>query len=321
MFQGIRELTAAKGRTALIMVTVTLITVLVTLLSSLASGLSFQSVSALQERLSPQQSLVLEDNGSTSLTSSRLSPEQIREVEAAGGETMFVARARMGSQPVIVMSDATLEPNSAVVPSQLQGDLTDTMPGAQVSHTDREVFLDHIPVVTASPSLVAAVPGAASAGIVDESVTADALPHNVQVLQGDQRWNASASYSGEQMSLNLMINLLYVISALVLGAFFTVWTLQRLRGVAISAALGASRRVLVADSVGQAFLVLAVGIIAGAAITLGVGQIVPAAMPMILSSSTLVWPSLILAAAGLLGAAISLKPVLSVEPRSALANA
>lgn len=148
-----------------------------------------------------------------------------------------------------------------------------------------------------------------------------ALPSDTVALSGSERWNASASYQGEQMSLNLMIVMLYVISALVLGAFFTVWTIQRLRGIAISSALGAARRVLIADALGQAIIVLGIGITAGTLITVisafGMGD----AMPVVISSSTTLFPALILAAAGLIGAAISLGPILRVEPRSALMNA
>lgn len=295
MFQGFRELAAAKGRTALIIVTVMLITVLVTFLSSLAEGLSFQSVSALQSRLTSDDALVLEDNGTTTLSSSRLDDAQIKQVEDAGGEALYMARTRQGSEPVIVLSDPS-----------------------RTGATD--LFLDHMPVIAAPPEAVASMPGASAAAILPES-SLDAAPAGTKVLTGDERWNASGSYAGEQMSLTLMINLLYVISALVLGAFFTVWTLQRLKGVTISAALGASNKVLVADSVGQAFVVLAVGIFAGGLITLGTGQLIPDTVPVVLSASTVLVPSVILAAAGLLGAAISLKPVLSISPRAALASA
>lgn len=118
-----------------------------------------------------------------------------------------------------------------------------------------------------------------------------------------------------------MINLLYVISALVLGAFFMVWTMQRLRGVAISSALGASRTVLVADSLGQALLVLLVGIAAGVGITGGMGMLLGGTLPVVLSASTLLQPAVFLLVAGVAGSALSLRPVLKVSPRSAMATA
>ena len=72
MFQGLKELRSAPSRTALITLTVAMITVMVTFLASLAAGLKYQSVSALQDRLSDDQVLVLEDSGTATLSSSCL---------------------------------------------------------------------------------------------------------------------------------------------------------------------------------------------------------------------------------------------------------
>lgn len=324
MFQGIRELKAAKGRTVLIIATIMLITVLVTFLSSLSAGLSYQSVSALQQRLGDNQALVLEDTGSATLSASRLTPEQIQAVEAAGGETIFVARTRLGSTPVSLMSDAQVPEGTAIMPDTLSPspmDLATTLPDVRETRTEKATFLDHMPVIRVNPSLVAQVPGATSGGIVDESRTSDATSvPGTKALTGSERWNASASYAGEQTSLNLMINLLYVIAALVVGAFFMVWTLLRLRGVTISTALGAARKVLIADSLGQSLIVLAIGIGLGVLLTWSAASAIGGAIPIVLSASTLALPALIVGLAGLLGAALSLKPVLSVVPRTALAN-
>lgn len=293
MFQGIRELRAARGRAALIIATITLITVLVTFLSSLAAGLSYQSVSALQERLGSNTSLAVEDTGTSTLASSRLTDEQTQQITNAGGEILYMARTRIDEQPTVVLSSSTPLPD--------------------------DLYFDHQPVRFESATDVSALPGSTSAGLLPAGthVNIDGLT----VLDGKDRWNASSSYAGEQMSLNLMINLLYVISALVLGAFFTVWTLQRLRGVVISAALGASRRVLISDAMGQAFLVLLIGIGAGLLLTWGASMLIGGSIPIEISAATLALPAVILGAAGRAGSAVSLKPVLGVEPRSALANA
>ena len=309
MFQGIKELRAAKGRTALIIITVGMITVLVTFLSSLAAGLAYQSVSALKNQLGSNKALVLQDNGVTNLSTSRLNDQQLTEIEQAGGQALYMARDRVGSDTVILLSDPSLAPGTVQVPEALKSAAEQTYKSdpqiPNVTFTDTELYLDHQPVDTSN------------------SKAMDVVDHmrDVKVLQGKDRWNASASYSGEQTSLNMMITLLYVISALVLGAFFTVWTMQRLRGVAISSALGASRKVLVADSLSQAALVLLVGITSGVLITWVAGSFAGSAMPIVLDASTLLRPAAILAAAGILGAAVSIKPVLSVSPRTALQSA
>lgn len=278
MFQGLAELRRAKARTALIIITVLMITVMVTFLSSLAAGLKHQSVSALEAELDNGHALVLQGE---SLSSSQLSEKNIADVESAGGEVVYLART----------------------PDAMHISASEAKPD--------DVFLEHQPVVWESADTVRTMPGAASVGIVPQDADVPGA------LTGKDALNTSASYKGEQDSLGLMINLLYVISALVLGAFFAVWTVQRLRGVAISAALGASRPVIIFDAVGQALVVLAIGITAGAALTIAAGSLI-SGIPIVLSGSTVGTPIAILLTAGLLGAALSIRPVLKINPRSAL---
>ena len=96
MFQGIRELRGSRGKTALIITTVLLITAMVTLLSSLSAGLSFQSASALEYKVGSNQQLVLNDAGGTvSLSTGSLSDAQAREVESRGGEVSLWPARKM----------------------------------------------------------------------------------------------------------------------------------------------------------------------------------------------------------------------------------
>lgn len=344
MYQATRELRAAPGRTALITVTVGLIAVMVTFLSALAAGLGHRSTSALDELLGPDDAVIVADSGTPSLAASRLTPEQVREARAAraadesgdsvgdGGaaDIWSVGRARVGDQPVFVFPDASLRADEVRMPAGLGGTDVDgpgsaTLDGRTVTVAGPagDIWWEHQPVVLAAPELAERIAGAPSAIVVDESRTAVPEVAGTVVKRGDERVDLSASNAGEQMSLGAMTALLFVISALVVGAFFMVWTVQRMRGVAVSSALGASRPVLAADSLEQAALVLAVGVGAGTAITVGAGTWLASAdvMPVVVDAATTLWPGLLLAATGLIGAAASLVPVLRVEPREALANA
>ena len=335
MFQGLKELRSAPSRTALITLTVAMITVMVTFLASLAAGLKYQSVSALQERLSDDQVLILEDSGTASLSSSRLSESQIDTLrEDYGASLLVVVRERVDSTPVSVFSSPDIPHGVAQVPSEFEDDAlaqasgtpgTITLGGSdfQVERPDRDLYFDHQPVIFVSDADARSLRTNSLAAVVDAEAIDPAVgaPEGTVALSGDDRWNASASYTGEQLSLNLMINLLYVISALVLGAFFMVWTIQRLRGVAISSALGASRRVLIADSMGQAVVVLAVGILGGLAVTGVVGIALAGTLPIDLTAGTMLQPAGILLLAGLAGSALSLRPVLKVSPHEAMAAA
>ncbi|MDK8869270.1 ABC transporter permease [Corynebacterium macclintockiae] len=291
MFQGIRELRVSRGKTALIITTVLLITAMVTLLSSLSAGLSFQSASALQHKVGSDRQLVLNDAGGTvNLSTGSLSDAQARAVESRGGEVVTMARSKDAEgQPFIAMSYEGEKPSE-------------------------DLSLEHQPIHWMSTDEVEGLPGASTFGVV----AGDVEPINGAVmLKGKEALNASASYKGEQSSLNLMIVLLYVISALVLGAFFTVWTMQRLRGVAITVALGGTRSNILTDAVGQALVVLIVGIAAGTLMTVGVGGFLDG-IPMEVTANTTLVPAGMLLAAGLLGAGLSIIPVMKVNPRKAM---
>ncbi|SCX16871.1 acidobacterial duplicated orphan permease [Corynebacterium jeikeium] len=290
MFQGIRELRVSRGKTALIITTVLLITAMVTLLSSLSAGLSFQSASALEHKVGHDRQLVLNDAGGTvNLSTGSLTDAQVSAVESRGGEVVTMARSKDAKgQAFIAMSYKGDKPS--------------------------DLYLEHQPIHWMSTGEVENLPGSSTFGVV----SGEAEPIDGAVmLKGKDALDASSSYKGEQSSLNLMIVLLYVISALVLGAFFTVWTMQRLRGVAITVALGGTRSSILSDAVGQALVVLFVGIAAGTLLTVGVGGFLDG-IPMEVTANTTLVPAAILLAAGLLGAGLSIIPVMKVDPRKAM---
>ena len=125
-------------------------------------------------------------------------------------------------------------------------------------------------------------------------------------------------FKSEIGSLALMLGLLLSISALVIGAFFTVWTIQRSKDVAALKALGASTGSLVRDALGQALVVLLIGVGLGVGLTVAAGLALPAAVPFVVSPLTTVVPGLAMVVTGLAGAAFAIRSVLRVDPLTAL---
>ncbi|GGU46954.1 ABC transporter substrate-binding protein [Streptomyces albospinus] len=132
---------------------------------------------------------------------------------------------------------------------------------------------------------------------------------------------AIGSYSAENGSLQLMRGFLFAISALVIGAFFTVWTIQRSGDVAVLKALGASTGSLLRDALGQAVVLLVLGTGLGTAVAAGVGAAVGGTVPFVLDPSTVLIPALIMIALGAVGAALSIRRITSVDPLTALGSA
>lgn len=125
-------------------------------------------------------------------------------------------------------------------------------------------------------------------------------------------------FKSEIGSLALMLGLLLGISALVIGAFFTVWTIQRSKDIAVLKALGASTSSLVRDALGQAFVVLLVGVGLGIGLTIAAGTALPAAVPFVISPLTTLVPGIAMVGLGLVGAAFALSSVVKADPLSAL---
>ncbi len=131
---------------------------------------------------------------------------------------------------------------------------------------------------------------------------------------------ALPTFRSEIGSLALMIAMLFGVSALVVGAFFTVWTMQRAADVAVLKALGASTPALVRDAIGQALVVLVVGVGVGIGATTALGALAGSALPFLLSPLTTLAPALALIVLGLAGAAVSLRIVTSSDPLTALGS-
>lgn len=138
----------------------------------------------------------------------------------------------------------------------------------------------------------------------------------------DEALGAIGSYQAENGSLQLMRGFLFAISALVIGAFFTVWTIQRSGDIAVLKALGASTPYLLRDALGQAVVMLAIGTGSGTALAAGFGALISGGpVPFVLDAATVLVPAAIMILLGALGAALSIRRITAVDPLTALGSA
>ncbi|MFE3883521.1 FtsX-like permease family protein [Streptomyces lydicus] len=142
-----------------------------------------------------------------------------------------------------------------------------------------------------------------------------------KTVAADDALQAIGSYAAENGSLQLMRGFLFAISALVIGAFFTVWTIQRGGDVAVLKALGASTRSLLRDALGQAVVLLVGGTVLGSALVAAVGAGIGGTVPFVLAPATVLAPALIMIALGAAGAALAIRRITSVDPLTALGSA
>lgn len=330
MYVGWREMKWAKGRFALIGTVIVLITVLVGLLSGLTKGLGDQSTSAVTglqtktlvfggddfDTSSVPVDLV---DGATPLgfsTTPAKSSSDSGTVEMIGvppGSDVAPDADGVGKGQV-VLSDAAQEMLGS-------GDVTLAGHTFTVAASRGDASYSHMPVVWVSlHDWQQMTDNHDKATVLAASGSVGDLPSGYHASSVKDSLSAIGSYTSENGSLLMIRGFLLVISALVVGAFFTVWTYQRSGEIAILKALGASTRSLLGDALGQAAVVLGVAALAGTGITVLVGMVAGSAVPFGLGVGTLLGPIALLAGLGLVGAALAVRKVTSIDPLTALSG-
>lgn len=140
-----------------------------------------------------------------------------------------------------------------------------------------------------------------------------------EVVTKEQAYAGSPGYAGETQTMAMIRWFLLVISALIVGAFFVVWTLQRARQIAVLKALGASRGYVARDAVGQLAVVLVVATAVGGLVAFAVGGLVGGtAVPFRLAAGPALSALGLLIVTGLLGCLAGIRRVVGVDPAMAL---
>lgn len=339
MYLGLRDIRAAKGRFALISSVVALITLLLVMLTGLTSGLGNQNTSALSA-LGPDRYVFAgsnSDSGDTevSFTASSVTPEMqdawtnaVGAADSAGsvvplgisqtripvdGTTEAVALMGLPAGTGIPGGDgATVPADGVVLPESLGGDVTTG-------------YFSHQPVVWTSTQTWQQMTGStdptvlmATADMSDDQFDAVASDTGSAAVTVKDSFAGLPAYQSERGSLLAIQVLLYGISALVVTAFLSVWTIQRTRDIAVLRALGASRRYVVADALGQAAVILLAGVVLGGGVGLVLGLLAVGTVPFAASVATFLLPPVGVVLLGLLGALVAMRRVSTVDPHIAL---
>ena len=113
-----------------------------------------------------------------------------------------------------------------------------------------------------------------------------------------------------------------MIAALIVGAFFTVWTIQRKADIGLLKALGASTSAVLRDALGQVAVVVLLATGAGALVGTGIGMLIPGgAVPFALQPGATVVASAVLAVAGMVGSLVAVRRIAAIDPIIALGAA
>ncbi|MCX5214736.1 ABC transporter permease [Kitasatospora sp. NBC_00240] len=150
-----------------------------------------------------------------------------------------------------------------------------------------------------------------------DTATADRIL-GTQSVDKAGTYGASPGYTAESSTMTLIPGFLYAISALVVGSFFTVWTIQRRHEIALLKAIGASTRYILRDALTQAAAVLLAATAAGTAAGLALGGAMNGSAPFSLQTDQVTLAAALLIVLGLAGAAVAIRRITKVQALGAL---
>ncbi len=353
MFLAVRDLRFAKGRFALMGAVIVLISLMVVMLTGLTAGLGRQSTSAITSLPGDQVVLSQPPSGqSVSYGSSRMAQNAAsKAAKVEGVDDVAVLRMTQSSVQIgkrdVAVSLFGAKSGSFVAPKQLATGTVvvgeDLAHDQHVSVGDRievagltftvgairaDSSFNHTPVVWvpehdwgrlaghgADSSVLVLRTGAGfDAAALDKAVGG-------QSMKIGDSLSAIGSYSAENGSLRMMQIMLMGISALVIGAFFTVWTIGRTPDLAVLKAMGARTWYLVRDALGEALILLGIGAAVGTALAAALGAAIRGSIPFVVDLSTTVLPLVLLVVIGMLGAVVAIRRIATVDPITALGAA
>jgi putative ABC transport system permease protein len=152
----------------------------------------------------------------------------------------------------------------------------------------------------------------------DASFAATDKAAGTEVETKEASYAGSPGFSAESATMTLIRGFLLVISALIVGAFFTVWTIQRTHQIGLLKALGATNGYVLRDALGQLAVVLVSAVVIGAVVAVGVGAIVPDGVPFSLQAAPIVTSVAALVVLGMAGSLVAVRRITSVDPIVAL---
>lgn len=359
MFLALRDLRRGVRRFILLGVVVALVGLLSTVLSGLATGLVTDGISGIRalpfDRLALQDGAEATFSRSTLRDDALDAFDDVEGVEATPLGASFVNAASTDEAPSLDLALFGVAPDSFLVPaaearaalggppglvldSELEEDGVEVGDRYTLGGSDVELPVvgftsagtyGHAPIAFVSLDVwqeiqygdradgrFSAVALRGSSGAAIERAGEDA---DLDVLTKSQAYAGSPGYTAETTTMTLIRGFLLVISALVIGAFFTVLTVQRTRQIGLLKAMGATNAYIVRDSVGQMTLLVAIATVMGVA----AGSVVVAILsggdaPVELDLRAVATVALLLVASGVLGSLVALRRITQVEPAIAL---
>ncbi|MBO1625030.1 ABC transporter permease [Bacillus arachidis] len=350
MFLALKELKQSKLRYGLIGTIMMLLSFLVLIISGLANGLSHANASSFIEMKADK--FIVSDDVDGKLLRSQIKKEDVdkvlAQVDAKDAIPMHIKVATFEKEgnsnkvdvaifsskqdsfiapKVIEGKNGTLENNEVVVDESIKqkgiklGDeLVEPISKKTfkvVGFSQNQMF-SHSPVVHMNENAwdAIALPHQKDYSVI--ALNTDKKIDNAKVIDKKEVLQSIPGYKEEQGTLTMIIGFLLAISALLIGVFFYVITLQKTHQLGVLKAIGTKNSYLAKTLVVQSIFLTGVALIIGIGLIFAVEAILPASMPFLLTTTTILQYIGVFILISILGTLISLYQVLKVDALEAI---
>lgn len=351
MFLAFKEIKREKTRYGLIILMIFLISYLIFMLSSLALGLADENTQAITSWKA--QKVVLNKNSNISMSQSILTKDDLKNAkvgkkEAYVGLTPFVAKAKnrpsLSAQFLGIQKNQFIYKNQDVIAGR-KAKKSDEVTvdqgfrvkgyklGDKISLNDSKKkyrivgFLNNAkinigPIVYGSMAtwkkLKITIPNVKTSAIISQNPNYkfnhdDAKTYGIQTVI-----NKLPGYTAQNMTFELMIGFLFVISLIIVAVFLYILTMQKLHNFAVMRAQGIPSKTLVGATISQSIILMAAGVIIALLGMWFTAVMLPAAVPMNFSPTIMIVGTVGMLLMGIIGSLIPVRSILKVDPAQAI---
>lgn len=350
MFLALKEMRKEKLRYSLIIAMIVLISYLIFILTSLALGLAQQNTDAINSwgmqsiimnkdaDISLSQSLIQKSEATKTLPKSQAYIAQAPIVAKHAGHeqvsgtfigldnSQFVAKNITLTSGHLAKSRYQLVVDDAFKESGYK--LGDTFKLNGNAHAYKIVGFTHNAKMSVAPVVYGRLSAWATLKNVPTTMIASAIVSTktapkagnsaLHTYDKDAFVQKLPGYSAQNMTFEMMIGFLMVISLIVIAVFLYILTMQKQQNYAVLRAQGIPGAVLVKSTLSQAFLMVISGLVIGVILTVATAMAMPSAVPMAFDVPILGAVALALVVIAMLGAVIPVRSILKVDPVSVI---
>lgn len=350
MFLALKEIKYEKFRYGLITFMIFLIAYLIFMLSSLSVGLASENTQALKSW--HVQSVVLNSNSNINLTQSLLTKDDVKNIKL-GNDSAYV-----GLVPVVVKmpkqetqsaqfigldkkqyiyKDLSLESgrraktgNEVAVDTSFKDDgykLGDkiTLNGSKQKYKIvgfvNDAKINIAPIIYGNMAtwkkLRPLAPNVVASGIMSQKKL-NAKSDSVTTYDVKTFTNKLPGYSAQNMTFELMIGFLFVISLIVIAVFLYILTIQKMPNYAVLRAQGIPTKTLIGATISQSVILTFAGTLIAWVIMYLMTLIIPPVVPLNFAPWIMISGFAGMLIMGVIGGLIPIRSILKVDPAQAI---